>query len=73
MRVVAHSRATAFGITSPATSITGVRTSVATSGAVAPSRGSRVEVVTDEAMMWASVTPIIAVDRNRSGRWKLSR
>jgi hypothetical protein len=62
-----------LGITSPTTSMTGVRTSVTTSGALPPSTGRRPDVAADEATTWASVTPIIAVDRNRSGRWKVSR
>ena len=64
MRLVAHSRATAFGMISPNTSITGVSTTVATrAAAVRPRCGISANVTADDATMWATVTPI-ALDRN---------
>jgi len=69
IRLVAHSRATALGMISPNTSITGVSVSVTTSGATPPSTGSRAKVTAEAATMCAIVTPIIAVDSKRSG-WR---
>src|SRR5206468_848636 len=73
MRLVAHARATAFGMISPNTSMTGVRTRVTTTGARPPSVGRRLHVVADAATMCATVTPIIAVESTRSGWRKASR
>ena len=67
MSAVDHSRATAFGMTSPNTRRSGVRKSVTATAAMLPSTGIRAQVATADAMMCASVTPIIAVDRSRSG------
>src|SRR2546426_535319 len=68
MRLVAHSRATALGMISPNTSMTGVITPVATSHAQPPYTGIKTTVAMDEATMCEIVTPTIAVDRIRSGR-----
>ena len=74
MRLVAHSRATAFGMISPNTSITGVSTTVATrAAAVRPRCGISANVTADDATMWATVTPIIAVDSTRAGWRNASR
>ena len=70
---VAHSRATALGITSPKISISGVSTRVATAAAAPPSTGSSAHVATDDAVTWAMVTPIMAVESTFSGWRKLSR
>ena len=66
---MAHSRATALGMISPNTSMTGVSVSVTISGAMPPSTGSSANVTAEAATMWAMVTPIIAVDSRRSG-WR---
>ena len=58
---------------SPNTSMSGVITAVATSHAQPPNFGSSTTVVIDDATMCEIVTPIIAVDRMRSGRLKASR
>src|SRR5256885_960450 len=68
MRLVAHARATAFGMISPSTSMTGVRTRVTTTGARPPSVGRRLHVAADAATMCATVTPIIAVESTRCQR-----
>ena len=73
IRLVAHSRATALGMISPKTSITGVTVPAATSHAQPPSRGSSANVTAEPATMWAIVTPIIAADSSRSGRRNDSR
>ena len=73
IRLVAHSRVMAFGMISPKTSITGVNRNVATSGAHAPSTGRRLQVTAEPATMWATVTPIIAVESARSGWRNASR
>jgi hypothetical protein len=73
MRVVAHSRATVLGMISPKTSMTGVTVAAATSHATPPSRGRSANVIAEPATMWAMVTPIMAVDRSRSGWRKDSR
>ena len=41
--------------------------------AVPPTTGSRAQVATDDAVMWAMVTPIIAVESRRSGLRNASR
>ena len=73
MRLVAHSRATALGMISPNTSMTGVITAVATSHAQPPYAGIKTTVAIDEATMCEIVTPTMAVDRIRSGWRKASR
>ncbi len=73
MSPVARSRATAFGITSPKTSMSGVRAAVTRSAAPPPTIGMSAQVATLEAVMWAMVTPIMAVDRSRSGLRNASR
>src|SRR5712691_5028022 len=73
MRLVAQARAAAFGMISPNTSMTGVRTRVTTTGARPPSVGRRLHVAADAATMCATVTPIIAVESTRSGWRKASR
>ena len=73
MSVVAHSRATAFGITSPKMSMSGVRPSVTTRAAASPATGMSAHVATDEALMWAMVTPIMDVESRRSGSLVASR
>ena len=70
---VARSRAIALGITSPKTSMIGVRDAVTRIAAVPPTTGSRAQVATDDAVMWAMVTPIIAVESRRSGLRNASR
>ena len=70
---VARSRATAFGITSPKTSMSGVRAAVTRRAAPPPTTGMSAQVATLEAVMWAMVTPIMAVDRSRSGLRNASR
>jgi hypothetical protein len=73
MRTVAHSRAAVLGMTSPKISMTGTRATVATKAAQPPATGRRAQVASEEAAMWATVTPIMAADRTRSGWRKASR
>ena len=73
MSAVAHSRATALGITSPKTSMRGVSAAVTTTAAHEPSTGKSAQVATEDAVMWAMVTPIMQVASTRSGRRKASR
>jgi len=49
--MVAHSRATALGMISPKTSITGVNAAVTTHGAQPPSTGKSAYVAAEEATM----------------------
>ena len=70
---MAHSRATAFGMISPKTSMTRVNTIVTKSGAIGPTTRSKAQVAADAAMMWDTVTPIIAAESVRSGRRNASR
>jgi len=73
IRPVARSRATAFGITSPKTSMSGVRAAVTRKAAPPPITGMSAQVATLDAVMWAMVTPIMAVERRRSGLRNASR
>jgi hypothetical protein len=59
MSAVAHSRATALGITSPRTSMTGVSAAVTRKPPTRPITGMRAQVATEDAVMWAMVTPIM--------------
>ena len=52
--------------------MSGVRIAVAHRAAARSNQGRRSAVVSAEAETWAMVTPIIAVDRSRSGRWNAS-
>ena len=69
---VARGCVSAFGRISPKTSMVGVRMIVAQSEAWPPTQGRRAAVATADETTWAMVTPIIAVDRSRSGCWKAS-
>ena len=62
----------ALGRISPNTSISGVRMTVAQSEAWPPTHGRKAAVATADETTWAMVTPIIAVDRSRSGCWNAS-
>jgi hypothetical protein len=65
---VAWGCVSALGRISPKTSIRGVRITVVQREARPAAQVRRRAVITADADTWAMVTPIIAVERSRSGR-----